>query len=49
MNLLAVRRSVNCGLGDYIINVLRNGRALRLPESAAPMRAALLAAALEQS
>lgn len=37
------------GRGPGIEVVLRNGRVLRLPQSVAPMRAALLATALEQS
>lgn len=36
------------GRGPGIEVVLRNGRVLQLPQSVAPLRAALLAAALEQ-
>ena len=44
----AVTAAGGSGRGPGIEVVLRNGRVLRLPESVAPMRAALLASALEQ-
>ena len=45
---MAVTGADAWGRGLGIEVVLRNGRVLRLPESMAPMRAALLAAALER-
>lgn len=45
---VAVTGAEASGRGPGIEVVLRNGRVLRLPGSVAPLRAALLAAALEQ-